>query len=87
MQQALDARTIISYTRTPNVHQSTVFVYPWFIRSSGAIYSGVPQNADHTNQHDLRDNGYDRDDALFVFSVSDMLSLHRPKSQREMWPV
>lgn len=39
------APTIISYSSTPRVHQSTVFVYPWFIKSSGAMYSGVPQNA------------------------------------------
>ena len=45
-----EGRTIISYRSTPSVHQSTVFVYPCDSSSSGAMYSGVPQNAERTHK-------------------------------------
>ena len=35
----LDALTIISYIKIPNVHQSTAEVCPWVLMTSGAMYS------------------------------------------------
>ena len=48
------------------------------------MYSGVPQKAKLGVSDEVTAiDGH----SLFVFSDSDMFSLHRPKSQRAIWPV